>query len=43
MRGFFDVLQLVLALQRFDEGFLGKILRVRNVPDNPVNQQENSP
>ena len=32
--------ELVLALQCLDKGFLGKILRVRDVAHNAVDQQE---
>ena len=37
------VLELVLALQRFDEGFLGEVLRIRDIPYNPVNLYEDTP
>ena len=35
------VLELVLALQRFDEGFLRQILRVGHIAHNAVNLHEN--
>ena len=37
------VLELLLPLQCFDEGFLCEILSVRHIPDNPVNLNENTP
>ena len=41
MRGFLQIFQLILPLQRFDEGFLSQILRVGDVAHDPVNQQKN--
>ena len=35
------VLELFLVLQRLDEGLLGEVLGVRDVPHNPVNLHEN--
>ena len=43
MRRLLRILQLVLALQRFDESLLSEILSIRDVIDNSVNQQENPP
>ena len=34
---------LFLVLERLDEGLLGQILRVMNVPDHTVNLPENAP
>ncbi len=42
MRGLFQVLQLILALQGFDEGFLRQVLRVVHVADNAVDQKEDA-
>ena len=35
-----EFLELILPLQRLDEGLLGEILGVVHVPHNPVDQQE---
>ena len=43
MRRFLLVLELILALQRLDEGFLGEILGVGDVADNAVNLHEDAP
>ena len=41
VRGFVQILQLILALQSFDEGFLRKILRVGHIAHDAIDQQEN--
>ena len=42
VRGFIQILELILALQRFDEGFLGQVLRVGNIAHDAVDQQEHA-
>ena len=41
MRRLLGILQLVLALEGFNEGFLSQILSVRDIAHDAVNQQEN--
>src|SRR5215472_4164748 len=43
MRGFIDVLELILPLKGFDEGFLGEVLGVGDVSYDPVDEQEDTP
>ena len=43
VRGLLFVFELFLVLQRLDEGFLGQILGIRDVVDNPVNLHEDPP
>ena len=38
-----SLLELILALERLDEGLLGQILGVGDVADDPVDEQEDSP
>ena len=38
VRRFPQVLELLVALERLDEGFLGEVLRVGDVSDDPVDQ-----
>lgn len=40
MGGFLKIFQLVFAGESLDEGVLRKVLRVSNVPDDAVNEQE---
>src|ERR1017187_9718337 len=43
MRGLLLVLDLVLALQRLDKCLLGQILGIRDIPDDPVDLNEDAP
>ena len=42
VRGLVQILQLILPLQRFDERFLGEILRVGDVAHDAIDQQEHA-
>ena len=42
VRGLLQILQLIVALQGLDEGFLGEILSVGHVAHNAVDQQEHA-
>ena len=42
MRRFLLVFELLLALQRFDESFLGQVLRIVNVAHDPIDLPENA-
>lgn len=43
MRRLFDVLQLILPLEGLDKGLLGQILGIGDVPNDPVDEQKDSP
>ena len=40
---FLFVFELFLVLERLDEGLLGQILGVRDIPDDPVDLHEDPP
>ena len=40
MRRLFEILDLFLTLERFDERFLGQVLSVVNVADDPIDLKE---
>ena len=42
VRGFFEIFQLALALEGFNEGFLGEVLGVVGIADDAVDEQENA-
>ena len=41
--GLLQVVELVLSLEGFDKGFLGEVLGVVDVANDPVNEQEDAP
>ncbi len=43
MRRFVQLLELILALEGLDEGFLGKILSVVDVANYPIDKNEHPP